>query len=373
MHFINNGGRNLELDEITERIGILRKQDETVYRCVDYLSHEYQARQSRGKSKDCAIQSSLFRSATGDWGSSPSQNSDSVATSMTVAWRDKICEWYYTIADYFNYERELVYVCMNNLDRYAMRRSVDTRTYQLAAIASLFIVVKTYEPSTSNRRIDVAALSKLSQNVFDENCILAMESEMLTTLEWYLFPPTSYTFAQNFCCLLVALPQDLNYPKISQKAMNEVKDLSRFLTELSVCDYFFVTHCSSTIGLASLLNAIDFVSEKVELCNEFPHEFVQAYTERIFYFTGLNAFSPEVQECRSRLRETYIQGGFYQGQIQGATSEAMDCNASHVHPSRNKSQAVTDNVIETTDTEHDTEQVIVGCIPSPVCVSGATE
>lgn len=372
MHISNTSGRNWELDEIIERIGILRKQDETVYRCVDYLSHEYQARQSQSNVKDCAIQSSLFRSARGDWDSSSSQNSDSVATSMTVAWRDKICEWYYTIADYFNYERELVYVCMNNLDRYAMRRSVDTRTYQLAAIASLFIVVKTYEPSTSNRRIDVAALSKLSQNVFDENCILAMESEMLQTLEWYLFPPTSYTFAQNFCSLLFAVPQDLTCPQISKRVMNEVKDLSRFLTELSVCDYFFVTHCSSTIGLASLLNAIDFVSEKVDLCNDFPHELVQAYTERIFYFTGLNAFSPEVQECRSRLRETYIQGGFYQGQIQGATSESMDYNASHEQPSRNKS-AVTDNVIETTDTEHDTEQVIVVCIPSPVCVSGATE
>ena len=111
-----------------DHVNVLRRQEETAYRCFDYLSPEFQQQQ--------AIQEEFLHNCLGRI--KPNANF------MSESWRDKICEWAYNIVDYFNYDRELVFICMNFLDRYAMKRRVDTKTYQLAAITALFLVVKIY-------------------------------------------------------------------------------------------------------------------------------------------------------------------------------------------------------------------------------------
>jgi len=346
--------KSFELDIVIERIGMLRKQDETVYKCTDYLSQEYQTRQHNREEHPHHIYSS--QPSDRSLGST-SYSTVSSRNSMTVAWRDKICEWYYTIVDYFNYDREIVFVCMKNLDRYSMKRALDPKTYQLAAMASLFIVIKVYEPSNSNRRIDVGSLRRLSQNVFSEESILLMETDMLKSLSWFIFPPTSLTFAKNLSSLLSSLMEEYDTLKVSPRAIHEVQELTRFLTELSVCDYSYVRHFSSTIGLASFLNAIELVAEKDVYCGQFSTDLMEAFVQRLFYLTGLNASSPEVQECRFQLRETYIQGGFYQG-AQSEEDHHLDSN----YPSSNQSSKNTDS-----------EPAAVGCIPSPVCISSTTD
>ena len=315
-----------------EHVTILRTQEENTYKCVDYLSPGYQqAQQARGAVTPSSCLGPI----------SPA------SSFMNETWREKICEWSYNIVDYFNYDRELVFVCMNYLDRYAMKRRVDTKTYQLAAMTSLFIVMKIYEPRSSSRLLDVSSLTKLSQSTFDERSILAMEREMLQTLQWHLYPPTSRRFTiylSNFLSS-VSSSDTINIPPPpGAKAIEEVNELARFFTELSVCDYFYVTHNASTIGLASLLNAIDVVGE-----DEFPPEYKLQFIQIVHYETGLNAYSNNSKQCRTRLHATFIQGGF--------SKQSGSSSAPSSHTNKNSS---------------DDPRLINEEIPSPICVSGST-
>ena len=90
--------------------------------------------------------------------------------------------------------------------------------------------------------------------------------------------------------------------------LHEIKELSRFLTELSVCDYFFIQQSSTTVGLASLLAAIDLVEGNWKN-GAFQHFLVQVGSVARCDYNSHN-----VMECKARLQDTYIQGGFYQQQ-----------------------------------------------------------
>jgi hypothetical protein len=79
--------------------------------------------------------------------------------------------------------------------------------------------------------------------------VAEMERRILAGLQWKLHPPTAAAFA---VLLLDYLMVDLPF--------NELEDLysnASFFAELSVCDYFFVTHRCSTIALACVLNALE--------------------------------------------------------------------------------------------------------------------
>ncbi len=316
-----------------DHVIVLRKQEETTYKCIDYLSQDFQQCQAM---QEESMQNCLGRVRPD-------------ATFMNETWRDKICEWAYNIVDYFNYDRELVFICMNYLDRYAMKRRVDTKTYQLAAITALFLVVKTYEPRSSSRMLDVSSLAKLSQSTFSEETIIAMEMELLQMLQWNLYPPTAYTFATHLNKMLFDITHDLeDCPKPSSSVNEEVTELTRFLTELSVCDYFFVTHLPSTVGIASLLNAIDVVGHE-----EYCQSLIQIFIQRVYQETGLNIYSSEVQECRQRLKATFVESGFSK-----------------------PSQDTTNNTSRQQKNQDEDEETVTGetdslnGIPSPVCVAG---
>jgi hypothetical protein len=89
----------------------------------------------------------------------------------------------------------------------------------------------------------------------------------------------------------------------SSAARHDILELARFLTELSVIDYFFVTRSPSSIALASLLNALDTtgtVSYHARL----------EFLENLKLLNGVSANTPEVEECRARLLDLYRQGGY---------------------------------------------------------------
>lgn len=318
-----------------DHVNVLRQQEETTYRCFDYLAPEFQQYQS---TLEDSMQNCLGRIRPN-------------ANFMNESWRDKICEWAYNIVDYFNYDRELVFVCMNYLDRYAMKRRVDTRTYQLAAITALFLVVKIYEPRSSSRVLDVSSLAKLSQSTFSEDTIVSMELELLRILKWNLFPPTAYTFARYLNKILVEIAsKEEECTRPSASSRQEVTELSRFLTELSVCDYFFVPHKPSTVGIAALLNAIEIVNDE-----DYSPTLIHIFIQRVYQQTEINAQSSEVQECRARLQATFVESGFSKPSLK-TTSNASE---------QSFNQDADD---ETVKGEADS----LNGIPSPVCVSGVT-
>ena len=112
-----------------------------------------------------------------------------------------------------------------------------------------------------------------------------------------MHPPTSLCFTRHF---LLLLPKDC-----SSFVKHEIMELSRFLTELSVCDYFFVTRNPSSTALAAILTSMDTLPRN-RLSYQIKHEFYSAIAK----VANINCNSKEVIECRERLKEMYNCGGY---------------------------------------------------------------
>lgn len=86
-------------------------------------------------------------------------------------------------------------------------------------------------------------------------------------------------------------------------ARHDVLELARFLTELSVIDYFFVLHRPSVVALAA-------VSSAMATTPGVPESAIGELYDELRRVPDLEPETPEVQECRERLRLLYVQGGY---------------------------------------------------------------
>lgn len=239
-------------------------------------------------------------------------------------WRTKITDWCYRVVDHFQYEREVVGIMMNLFDRYcaivkaredgegnnkllspssmggqdiaadpmSSPRDVTTlhespspstcaeeeesRRYQLGAMAALFLVIKLNGETVPaaerqhngddasyfsrlnrrhKRRLRLMEFVELSRGQFDPADIADMERVMLSTLKWKVNPPTPTIFVGHFLKLLPTtnmVQRDL--------IMHVLQELSRYLTELSVCLADVTTiYRPSWIAYASLLISLDAI------------------------------------------------------------------------------------------------------------------
>ena len=126
-------------------------------------------------------------------------------------------------------------------------------------------------------------------------------------LAWKVHPPTAYCFSKH---VLFLLP----YTSVTMDARHDILELSRFLAELSVIDYFFVMHRPSVVALATLLNALDLVPGVSEAAR-------QDFQRELQHIPGLDLGSleigSEVEACRNRLHLLYAQGGYSRPETAG--------------------------------------------------------
>jgi Cyclin, C-terminal domain len=73
-----------------------------------------------------------------------------------------------------------------------------------------------------------------------------------SALSWRVHPPTAYCFGKHILYLLPCTSVTLD-------DRHAILELARFLTELSVIDYFFVIHKPSVVAFAAILNAMEDV------------------------------------------------------------------------------------------------------------------
>jgi hypothetical protein len=83
---------------------------------------------------------------------------------------------------------------------------------------------------------------------------------------------------------------------------HRILDLARFLTELSVIDYFFVVYRPSVVALAALLNSVEAVHGDSKSATT-------AFEAELNRIPGFNSCRQEVLECSDRLQILYEQGG----------------------------------------------------------------
>ena len=117
-----------------------------------------------------------------------------------------------------------------------------------------------------------------------------------SALSWKVHPPTAYCFSKH---ILFLLP----YSAVPMEVRCNILELSRFLVELSVLDYFFVTRRASVVALSSLFNAMDLIDDVDECVSEELYKEMQ----RVPAFGLLRK---DVEECRTRLRILYAEGGY---------------------------------------------------------------
>jgi Cyclin, C-terminal domain len=133
-----------------------------------------------------------------------------------------------------------------------------------------------------------------------------------SALSWKVHPPTAYCFGKH---ILYLLP----YSSVTLDDRHAILELARFLTELSVIDYFFVIHKPSVVAFAAILNAMEDVPGARSAISIFCSEVVKN--------TPLDPTHPNVAECRTRLRLLYAQGGYA-----SAASERSDMRNESVSP-----------------------------------------
>lgn len=111
-----------------------------------------------------------------------------------------------------------------------------------------------------------------------------------------MHPPTSCALYKH---LVFFLPQ----ASIRVELRHAIVELARFLTELSVIDYYFVAQRPSLIAVAALLNAMD---EYAAFPVRAKHDFLRAVAK----IDGMDVNSQDLCDCRDRLYRLYTQGGY---------------------------------------------------------------
>jgi len=224
----------LDATEISDRIQVMRKQEDTVYFCIDYLKKEI-----------CP------------------QMIDKLC-------RSKMLKWCFQVADCGLCQRETVVVAISYLDRFlssGMPRAIDvikTRSeYQLASMTTLYMAIKLMEQV----EIDTADLVTLCGNSFTAKDFAQMEYDILSALNWRVHGPTIISFLEHFFALIPTATSIQN-----NTTWRKVVQISKQYTELILGDFYFVTEKPSTCAIAiisnslkhipyDLLNKTDFLSQ----------------------------------------------------------------------------------------------------------------
>jgi len=156
-------------------------------------------------------------------------------------------------------------------------KQVDSKIFQLAATTSLYLALKLHGASADGgmikrkNRLSIHFFVELSRGQFTASQVLSMEVSILHALTWNVNPPTPMKFLAYF---LRFLPVEYgrqwcrrnhseyqNCPEVvDERVVHVIYELSRYLTELSVCVYTLsVRHCPSTIAFAAMLISMDMI------------------------------------------------------------------------------------------------------------------
>lgn len=226
---------------------------------------------------------------------------------INEAWRRKLCEWCYEVVDHFGFDREVVSIALNFLDRAvaakAASQSIAKKDFQLLAVTSLYIAIKTHGQTENfdgpRRKLKIEAFVQLSRGVFSVDTIEETERQILKDLKWRVNPPTNLRFISYFLRLLPTWTVNGDTRQFA-RAKSVLYEISRYLAELSVCVSKFSFSCtSSMVAYASILCAMEVLQENVS----FPYEARVAFLKTIAESTGLFPEAPEVRLARTMIKE----------------------------------------------------------------------
>jgi hypothetical protein len=254
---------NLTRGCVIDRLSRMRHQERTVYNCrITTTSTSSSSSATKASAAGAAVGVVTPSPPTPPPSFPPSSSSgastsnsvvggaivgDSSLSQLNSSWREKICHWSFNVVDHFDLSREVVAVSMSLFDRYLATRNnkCNGSTALLASLTTLHIAIKVHEV----RKIKLTTLANLSRGQFGPKHIEEMEWKILNSLNWHIHPPTSMSFLSH---LLLLLP-----PQVTDSSKEDIYALSRYITELSVCDSSFVEIYPSAVAFSAILNSLE--------------------------------------------------------------------------------------------------------------------
>lgn len=194
----------------------------------------------------------------------------------------------FLVVDHFQLQREVVSIAMNHLDRYLSVNTcaVDKNMFQLLAMTCLYLSIKlnVYKHLLiPGSKSTMDSILQLSRGFFTLKEMERMEDDVLQRLQWHVHPPSPQVFVKHFLYLM-----GMEDP--------EMLDMSQFMVELSVMDYYFVNYKPSEIAIAAILDAMQRRSQVSVEQIRFP------FSSSLFDYDTSN-----IRECRERLHLIFMQ------------------------------------------------------------------
>jgi hypothetical protein len=193
------------------------------------------------------------------------------------------------------------------------KRALDSRTYQLAAMTSLYLAIKLHTDNTRSepggfrrkQQFRLESFVELSRGQFDAEDISEMEEIMLETIEWRVHPPTPMLFVSFMLTTLMPTRNERPGSNNGRSSSNNylvlhvVKELSRYLTELAVCLGHEVScHPPSRIAFAAILASMDLLT-----LSALSMSTRDVFTQRVIAMCGNNYNAAETIRLQSMLQK----------------------------------------------------------------------
>lgn len=244
----------MQCQDVGDIIVQMLKQESTTYRRTDYLN------------------ASLPMTVNGE--------------TIDGSWRQRIIEWMYGVVDHCNLRRESVAVATYFLDLASCQSLVNCRRdFQLVAMTSLMLSIKLNDSTM----VKLDSMVKLGRGLFNEDDVIAMESQILKAFKWHVHPPTPVCFMRQ---LLRFLP-----PETTPVARYMIVEVTRFISEISACLYKFIKYPASTMALSSIMIAMERIDAPT-----LPKWQREQFVNDVNATTGLDNTSLEVLGAVEELR-----------------------------------------------------------------------
>ena len=293
----------LHASDISDRIAIMRIQEENIYSCRDYFLQPFAPAQEAASAASAAAAASAYMDIDDDEQQQQQQSSSDSSQSKPVDadCRTRMAEWCAQVIDFCKFSRETVGIGMSYLDRFmasGVRRSrramTDRKEYQLAAMTALYMAIKLNEPLEMETKL----LSDLSRGCYTTAEIATMEIEILEALRWRVAGPTPLEFVQHFLAVGLHDTEANEHPAVEATLL----DFSRFQTELAIGMPALLSVTPSRIALAAILNSMEGIDD-VALN---PFERI-TFLRSIEATAGLDPNAKDLVPVRSLLMDGFVQ------------------------------------------------------------------
>jgi hypothetical protein len=213
---------------------------------------------------------------------------------VTQEFRVTICEWIYRLVDHLQIDRDVALTSLYFLDRFVSNLVTENSAsvIELVAMTSLFLASKLN--GSRPQPISMNLLNSLMRSsIVTTERIKHVEILLISSLQWYVNPPTAKAILQELLELRAQSPKETAIVG-DDVVLKQLSNYAHFFTELSVFDTSLVRVQASVISMASLLNALELIGEEES-------------DDILKIKKDYEAFQHNIGFVRSRLRSLYSQ------------------------------------------------------------------